>query len=362
MMSAVKRSCLACLILLAACSGQKSPARAGASPSPSLPQVPAGSTHVANLRFPDPLHGWALVNECGEADCEALVYATSDGGRSWRRQGSIGDGNEYGGLEVSGHSVFVYGVNLLVSRDGGRTFSAEHLAEIRTRAVAAVGASVWRIDDGDLCAYGKSPCGGGLLLSEDSGRTFKRASAEPTQVDHVTQLLRATKTRAWVVSATGNDRSAAIQTTSDGARTWKSLKNPCAGSKYGADVTLSAIDSQDVWLACGTKAGTKPQHTITLRSHDGGVHWAVPYPAPETGGSYSFAVAAPDIAWLSMAASPVGASEDDGMTWGTRLNYQDNTKWGPVVFVDAHHGWIVYGDLVFRTTDAGHHWQHVRLG
>ncbi|HVB27202.1 MAG TPA: hypothetical protein VNE21_04755 [Mycobacteriales bacterium] len=276
---------------------------------------------VSNLRFADPLDGWAFngANSSG-------LLSTHDGGRTWRPEnfGHVDD------LKVTG-----------------------------SHAVAAV-PSQW--------CMRASPCPNGQLWRSPVGADAWRQVAVPGVLTQ--PLVVARGSDVWIVNpspfAAPVGRGAIFVSTDSGA-SFQRRYDPCtSGGELLAPTTNSYLT-----LDCAVdneSAGTW-RHTL-FRSLDGGRSWTTVGRVPTA--SYVESMSAPDrlTVYLAELFGDLIVSRDGGYTWHTVLNgrradpstgNQTGTNFDFVGFQDATHGLTLAGGTAWFTEDNGGTWRAVRL-
>jgi photosystem II stability/assembly factor-like uncharacterized protein len=80
----------------------------------------------------------------------------------------------------------------------------------------------------------------------------------------------------------------------------------------------------------------------------------------------SAVLSSPSSAWLALGRGTLLNTADGGRTWREAIPYARANPLdggvGPVFFLDSRHGWLFSSpSLLFRTVDAGRHWQEIHL-
>jgi photosystem II stability/assembly factor-like uncharacterized protein len=142
--------------------------------------IPAG-TSLRDVAFADAGHGWAVgAVGTGPGRTAAVILASSDGGRTWRRAWQLADGILLCIDSVNGH-VYVGGAAhegggaalLVVSRDGGKSWRRLPVV----RGVSIGGIAFANIVTGWISV--DRGAGGEVLRTDDGGRVW-RTQARPT--------------------------------------------------------------------------------------------------------------------------------------------------------------------------------------
>lgn len=292
-----------CFTILRTTDGGRSFTRVHA---PALP----GSGLVPTLRFADRLDGFAFVQGVG-----GVLYATHDGGATWRRL-PVGT--------LIGFGTGAGNVYLVTGRCG--------------------------LQGCTRYAFERAPVSGGSWVSH----------ALPFTPDGPLVDLAAHGTDVWLLGtpAGGNPRSDTIARSSDGGRSFTTRAGPCVPG-LGGD--LEPASSSVVWAVCptGMMAGA-------WRSTDGGVSFS-PLKTP---GLVNAARLAPASATTAVLAGngvirPLLRTTDGGATWTAAATPAKATYMPFAGFTDASVGVAIVqtGNArirkLWRTTDGGATWRPV---
>jgi photosystem II stability/assembly factor-like uncharacterized protein len=375
-------------------------------PAASMAATTSGASgiHVGELHFLDEKSGWAPASRsCGTRTC-VVVYATDNGGATWRLRTDpplpVGDATDSQVLAApmvrlatrdSGWLVDVDG-NLYSTRDGARTWRAEPQAN-RTVALEAFGRNVWRLDR--VCPPSNARCRYTLFVTDDAGDHWSPAEPQPpigdAGVSSLTpSLVRPSAQAAYILSDVGDYPEAnhsgdppprewkpnpILAKTLDGGRTWATIKPPCPaigqGGYWGADLATSSPD--DLWLVCHDAAGSgamQPKHL--RRSSDGGRHWSEDLGTPNPGNGGRTAAGSPLRACRGGSRTSIACTRDGGRTWFYPVpNGEDNPRDGGVEvyqFADDRRGWAIGQDIhsgnfnvLWRTDDGGETWSPTQV-
>ncbi|HEU5109446.1 MAG TPA: hypothetical protein VFT95_12965, partial [Micromonosporaceae bacterium] len=199
---------------------------------------------VSDVEFADPEHGYAVSTCEGDqpADCRLSLAGTADGGRTWtfRRFPSGVDPRERPELEVFGPDRLLIRVGALVyaSADGGQTWretvAGEQPASMR---------------DGDVLRPGPGGdgCAGGRVVVWTADRGPRGPLPEQPHLD-VCQVVPAAGGSAWWVGGSAYGK-AAVAVTRDRGATWQQRTLPLAGSArvavLGSHVYAVVVDAGD---------------------------------------------------------------------------------------------------------------------
>ena len=170
--------------------------------------------------------------------------------------------------------------------------------------------------------------------------------------------------------------------THDGGRTWRQRADPCAvDSALGPfGQRLAALGAWTLWALCGGEPGAGQQNKAVYVSRDGARHWTqaattcfgwTPRPpggcgrVPGSGYVGDLTLSTATHGWMVLQRGTLYGTHDGGRTWRPAIPYavanDGDAGIGPVVFVDAQHGWLGARGRVFRTTDGGATWHAVLL-
>ena len=168
-----------------------------------------------------------------------------------------------------------------------------------------------------------------------------------------------------------------IAVTHDGGASWQVHTSPCRGFFQG----LAAPSATAVFAFCGSVGATDMEAKALYYSRDDGRKWLLvartscnPSECKSNPGVGSLSWVGNDVisfgmvdtlhGWLVLSRGGFSLTSDGGRTWQMPAwpppSAFDDGRYGPALFVDARHGWLVVEADVVRTTD-GVHWQPVLL-
>jgi photosystem II stability/assembly factor-like uncharacterized protein len=174
--------------------------------------------------------------------------------------------------------------------------------------------------------------------------------------------------------------------TRDAGAHWRAIAPPpvaATGDVVARVVDIAAVDDDHIWVAAADIQGSKVVHGSTRhmaieRTTDGGRTWksVVPPGCYGCGGAHlSFLDVRQGFALVGDQPRPrLYETSDGGAGW--RLVPSDVSFTGPIGFVSAEDGWAVSepgrivgpaqsvpvgGGIVYRTRDGGRHWRRVSL-
>lgn len=186
-----------------------------------------------------------------------LGFMTSkDGGRTWHRvgQGAYGlaDFHEMTMSAVDSNTIYgIYGIDLQVSHDAGRTWRV--VAPIPDRIINLAASAE---DVNKLFAASK----GGLLYSNDGGKTWQTVFQDPTTVVEITPKGDA------LIFVIGRGLMRATESGLD----WRTVSNEF-GRNYIVHLAVGPSDERRIY-AVTIDPQTRTQEIVASR--DGGASWA----------------------------------------------------------------------------------------
>ncbi|MET9022764.1 hypothetical protein ABZV93_22555 [Actinopolymorpha sp. NPDC004070] len=262
------------------------------------------------------------------------------------------------------------GLELYATYDGGRTWRAEQLAGARTpvyvgdiaathRTAYVVLASgsgqdkrteVFRTPIGER-AWAAVP---GIRLADNGGGVYASGSLAARGSSVAVSLGQVfSPTRYW--------------TSSDDGRAWTSRSAPC---RQEASTDLGLSGAGDVYALCSFNPGRGRMDKDVRLAGEGGTFTTVGT-APATGITTGFAVSphgTPAVGATGGDESFVHASFDGGRSWQTTMAVPERGPVYDLAFTDDLHGTLVagYADLhtsqLFRTDDGGRTWEPFTAG
>jgi photosystem II stability/assembly factor-like uncharacterized protein len=333
----------------------------------------AAQSMIHDLTFADATHGWLLWSSCGpDGHCTYTIRTSTDGGRTWFRSYPAPLQAPARLRFATAQDGWLYGTGgWFTTHDGGATWTAD--PQQRTVIlVEPVGSAVWAIERASG-APALDPLR--LLVSTDAGHTWTPASSAPPLRGSAT-LAHTSPADAWALSAwdAAGHAPGSLWATHDGGKTWQARSNPCTDE----DQARLAAGPGELWIACAGQPGTGQsiQEKTLYRSTNDGRQWArranydwgTPESAPDPppgrlpmAALWDLAVPAPGQGWMIVAPGCLAHSTDAGRTWQqVSLAYDQihaGFGLGPLVFLDADHGWVAAPSGLIRTTDGGVNWE-----
>lgn len=284
--------------------------------------------------FPDAQHAFLVGGAMGSYGFigAPVVYATSDGGRTWSRYAIGGAGSPDSATaqfltDSLGYILFTYGggggseeVTILRTTDGGRDWS-----------VLAAG-----MPQGPIMT---------LLGGDKSGFAFMDAA------------------HGWMTGHT-NGPGILLYRSTDGGSSWSYVSPPLPSPVALFSGSGVAESFPPVFFTGGL--GVLPvafslphPAAVFYRTADGGQTW-IPT-TPVGSGMLAWAFPTPEVGY-STDGHALHRTADGGATWTTltpALGLEDVTQ---IDFVSASIGWAVVGGSLFRTLDGGATWSPINVG
>jgi photosystem II stability/assembly factor-like uncharacterized protein len=412
-----------------------STADGGATWKTSQPIPASGMSLGVEYDFLDALHGWLLTDTGYYAPHRYArdLFATSNGGLHWSRvaSASSGDGSALGTTAVAcGATGIAFstittgwltwdctqgngpnppqegGPEVVVTRDGGRTWTAVNLPS----APSTCGATppIFSAKAGVLL----TTCSGNSLIykTADAGQTWIADQRQiATQVDFVngttgfffefdpvkkvTTLYTTTSGGAdWAVVNSGLfpgrnvssmqfiDETTGLASVSNSPVAWvtrdggKSWSLPPPYRSVGSEICTQPTDP-------GAGTGPRAVHMFSTttgwaagarRTTDGGADWANVSPASVKLRSSVYAEFFLDAThgWVVQTAGSstscadrvvVFSTADGGATWqqGAPVTVAGSGIGASIDFIDASNGWLLIGSQLYRSSDGGRNWNQV---
>ena len=277
--------------------------------SPIMLNLPA-NTQVSGTQmgFTSPQSGWLWLPRSQQSDdsmgrgpySEADLYATNDGGITWRHASHVTSSNlaaptpaqpdqkckpSLGQIEFSSASVGWLTANcaqaaMLVSRDGGVTWNPATLPTSgQTCPCYDDGPKFVDADHGSIVVSGSGGLTGntGLLVTSDGGTTWRTAASPGTGFVLIMDWVSADDVYAlvtppgWTKGPNMDKQGFELYRSSDGAGTWTKVAAP-------VPATWPPGFMQFVDLKHGFEANTNGADVL-LTTADGGVTWKSIVPA-----------------------------------------------------------------------------------
>ena len=356
------RGCLVCLIvagLLALTSDctqarpiQRLDATAATSGWVSLGS-PGQSDGFYSIAFADAAHGW-VVGPAG------TVFATADGGASWKRRRPNTSADLWGVACTDDDHAWVVGAGsgsrgvIHATTDGGVTWRRQALVDMGFFSDVAFCDSLhgWAVGYVPTINLVRDSWGWNTLIlaTTDGGVTWVR-QVSPIAHTVLTAVTCTDARHAWAVGYSG-----AVIATKDRGATWT---RQSSGTKEALD-DVSFADPEHGW-AVGIES---PLLTTT----DGGGIWTK-RSLGKTNGMVCVDFSDADHGWAIRediytedAPTQVLFTSDGGVTWTAQAMQDGIDVGGPLDFIDASQGWVIGwdsssagggADVILRTVDGG---------
>ena len=298
----------------------------------------------------------------------SLIVRSTDGGARWEQVHRSPNGwmeaeslpvlwsvvvaSERDGWAVGAAGVFASG-------DGGGSWRAvASPPDVDPNAVAAVGPDhVWVV--GDL----KDPGGqqpfeltAAVLASSDGGATWRRQRVPP--LASLTDVVFADARHGWALGGEGPDYESVVLVTDDGGAHWRRRRTP-PGRRLSA---IACVDRRHLWISAGqSNADPQKAHASSiLATADGGGTWKEQYAAP-SGSLTDVCFVDGDHGWVVGIHGTILHTTDGGATWRPQQAPPNAQGLSAVSFSDAEHGWIVAEKTaLLATSDGGSTWTVVK--
>jgi photosystem II stability/assembly factor-like uncharacterized protein len=236
------------------------------------------------------------------------VFHTSDGGTSWVRQESAGEGYDTGGM------CFIN---------------------------STCGWVTARLYFGNYCSV--------ILQTTDGGATWIEHPNGPC--DYLCSVSFVDSTHGWTVGQSGRTFP-----TTDGGVTWTEQRFTPSYSSNSSQVVFRDLNNGWVTVSDYADYGEYPRSVsyrdAAWRTEDGGVTWTA-----MTSGGRSIAVPDLNQVWIVGTAGSISHSADGGITITGQTQCVTNSVIRDMKFVTETEAWAVGDDgLILHTTDGGLDW------
>jgi photosystem II stability/assembly factor-like uncharacterized protein len=218
------------------------------------------------LSFADASHGWLLMSEGAAMGRNPVrVYRTADGGRRW----SLTDtgipvacdktGMVFGTVTagwLTSECAATSSDALLVSRDGGVTWTAQHLpVPLGVDGYSAVLSGPEFVHGAGFLTVGQYGGTPALLVTGDLGRTWRRVQL-PTGAGSYPQVKFFSQSDGVLVPAGAQGSLGDVcYTTSDGGRTWTAVPQGMHFTQLGISIDFVSQRTAFAWILGGDAQG-----------------------------------------------------------------------------------------------------------
>jgi hypothetical protein len=361
------------------------PAASAGPPLPGRPGHPVRRLTILSASFVSGRTGWALgTGPCRpRASCPVVLRTTSDFGQTWSIVPAPPAGFGYTAAGIAPGSVgqlrfadsrdgWVFGPALWATHDGGRTWR-----RIGTGGLAVLGLAA---GNGQVIAtFGRCP-------TADYGCTSFRVYSSPAAADHwrpvpgtagsgrIASLMVAAGT-GYVATVTAPidarpPRMMLLSGPAGGSGGWRRLTPPCP-PRFRFSTAVAVTPHQTLAAGCGSEPGAGSQLKRAYRSPDGGHTWRRLADPPAGGYVGGESVTPAGTMVLSGGRMDLYLSWDGGRTWHTSPSLDRAGSLAGAGFeLDATmitdtRGFAVQGGLhshqIWLTGDTGHTWHAVTL-
>lgn len=226
-----------------------------------IPSPPVGPSEVSQLRFADPLDGYAFDPE---------LWMTTNGGASWTSAGLSGSVVD---LEAAGGEAYAL-----------------------------------------VCTSSASPCPTALLERAPIGSAAWSTVATPTPLEEASLTVESGAVVLLTQASGGRSGGGTLLSSTDGGSTWTTGASPCAAG-LGGRISAAASGVGVLWAACPT--GTLGEVEV---STDGGAHFHLasgeyPNVVDVAGGSGTTA-----LVWPGSSPGTAAVTTDGGSSFSTALS------------------------------------------
>lgn len=326
---------------------------------------------IEDVTFIDERQGWVLAS----TRRRAIVLSTTDGGETWKTEGAprLGVSPHPTQREVSRirfldeRRGWAYGPGVFATSDGGsswkRVLLRGSVSDVEPGA-DSVWALVTRCPAHRACVLS--------LFSIHADRSARRvltfpALHPPGSLDYVeAELVRHGEELAWVGFKPPEwyENGHVVLRTTDGGRTWAWIPSPCSPNRRtgesGQSMDLSISPEGVLWGFCGDEPSAGQEHKYVRRSFDYGDHWTKPLEIASGGYLGRSTAVSPGLAWMNGSRCFLIRFANGGRRWrwiAPDCGYDANGS----AFLDATHGWIGMQRDLFFTNDGGRTWRVVDL-
>lgn len=253
---------------------------------------------------------------------EALIYGTSDGGRSWRRMTiPTESSNDKYGIQLidESHGFVSRGRGLLATADGGRTWQPVPLPPGYTFGLGArfiTARRGWYQDlgvDPNQTAHPSS-----MWWTANAGASWSllwkvsadQPAAGAIPLEGVKYVLEFDGSLGWLAIRLGSSQR--LLYTQDGGHAWSESVLPTTEPLLLYSVVTLPGDSAVLLARSGSR-------WWAIRSGDGGRTWTdrvlIPISVPDTSGAYDRPAFIDQLHWMVAGGKVIHATSDGGRTW-----------------------------------------------
>ena len=364
---------------------------AGAAPKPSAHS--ALPLSLESIDFSSPTTGMGVfTRESLSGDsCTDFIGKSSDGGANFsglvRAYSWNCSNHEFSSSVASDDSgdIFLYGPQLIVSHNDGRTWSRGPYSG-SVVDIDAVDRSIWMVRS--LCTRAEiatnATCRTGLVESINGGRTWhsmtspsSAGAGSPIAGTLQSYLVRVNRDTAYLMFAphghpNGSSDVAPLWFTTNGGVTWSNRQVPCHMDAGFSVFSRSREGALMTVCASGPSAGSQPKTVLT--SSNGGRSWKLetpskpPYSELDNGYLGSIDLISGSKAFLVGGRSSLLETRNGGRTWQAVQPLIGSSAGGTseVRFFSVSEGLVLGNNdndnervTLWRTVDGGARWSVV---
>lgn len=298
--------------------------------------------------------GWAV----GKPDAGyGVILHTTDGGRTWVRQGSPA---EIPNVEISDVSAVdnrtawaVGGAEglgvILYTSDGGRTWTRQ---TIPTDAAGEELSGIKAVSPSEAWACA---AGGVILHTTDAGRTWVMQNTPAIPPSNFQRLDAVGSGAVWVVGDKGGTDYPVVEYSTDRGAQWTRQGGPGIFSEHLIDV--SALSPLSAWAVGGSPLG--PPGQVVCRTLDGSTWTQVISLDP--GDANGVCAVNPSTVWVVTDFDGIHKTTDGGATWTKQTVPRTGFYLLGVTAINEQQAWVTGGStenrgIILHTTDGGATW------
>jgi photosystem II stability/assembly factor-like uncharacterized protein len=345
---------------------------------------------LADLSWVSTGEGWALATRpcaTGSTGTCAVLAHTSDGGAHWQTlptlptTGTVGcdDASCVGSVAFANSSLgYLYGPELLMTSNGGRSWQAEPGLQVETLTVAD--GAVYRV------AYDQSGCPGPCqptlqeaAVGSSVWQTLVGELVSPDRSDSAQIVSSGTTLLVAMYGSQAGPFSAqaVLYRSTNAGGSFEQRSDPCSGmGPAGTEEDLIDLASAPGGFFAGLCSPHSGSGTFVVTSSDDGSSWQRAGALPGAGDQWGLLAAASATALAVATGSISGGgpytarllvSTDAGRSWtSAATDAQEVTSAGVpgwLGFETSQVGrWISDPHNVWTTNDGGQHWARIAFG
>jgi photosystem II stability/assembly factor-like uncharacterized protein len=357
--SAAVSMCLPVLLTVVLCGPV---AASGVTPSASA--IPTGF-RAQSLTWASPKQGWMLgVAPCGESTCTTVV-GTTDGGRTWNTIGTLNAPltleEETGVTEMRFADAlhgWAFWPALWATRDGGVTWKRQKPPGDGRQVLALAGDSDAVYAVVSPCRL-NHPCNDPVMLWRTTAGSSTWTQVSLTLPVATSAVLAVHGVVAYLVAPVFSF-DGVLAATTDGHQ-WSSRPNPCIKAHDETLWDVAPVSDTQVALVCVSDPGFSQAGKRVLRSNDTGQTTSPAGNTPRDG-IVSLIAAAPNGTLVVSSWGAAGSwiyRNSGGRSWTTPVALADAGEgWNAIVFTTNKVGFVIYGPAgVYPGNRIGQLWE-----